>query len=838
MDLSTFSDAFAEEKSPIKLPQIYQDQYVRVEKSSSKGDAVMHQKDNDPIPLLETIAQAEHSKLVLLGKVGSGKSSFVDYLTWAIAASWQDQVDLSINSALQMRPVVRLRLRNIATQMDEQDYQHIGLIIQKAIEREIERLIGEAMPNYFDQLLKQGVILLDGLDEVTRNDSRLFTMLDAIDTFAQKLSAQARIIITSRPYAYETHRLNDFKVMELAAMNDEQISTFIEHWYRLMPAKDVWKNGATGQAANLTAMVLNPKQAYLKPLAEIPLTLTLMTALHYARNILPHSRAELYKHSVELLLDRWQRRLQIYKNEHDEFEADEYRALNLGRGKLTDLLSAFALRIHKRQQQEHQANPDKQGQTYSDINRHEMLGMFADYLYEEKIQNCEANQLLEFLQFRSSILVATAEEHFSFVHRSFQEYLAAKDLVAYGGIDEIELLVKQDSRWWREVFLLFIGIKAEDNFNYAMRDLRQCVYEPDADSNSLSDGDWALTVLSAKAAIEVGLPDKKNRHHTFQQLNATLRAWMHQQMLLKTRPILERAEAGQCLGVLGDPRKGVGVILSGGKSLPDIDWIPIPAKGKTFMMGSDDALKYEKPAHLQTMPEDYHLSRYPVTNAQFAAFVDAGAYQNKQYWSDKAWQYIQHNKMEYPRYWHNWQWNTANHPVVGVSWFEAMAFVRWLNAVKSEQGTVRLPTEREWEFAARGEQSLIYPWKNDWQAELANIGELGLKQTSAVGLFEQPNPFAVDDMAGNVWEWTQSQWGKKVWADETKTQLAEPDFAYPYDERDGRENRDETQAFVLRGGSWFNYGRDCRSSVREWGNPEGRNDNVGFRLLLSLASDS
>jgi len=835
LDLSTIADPFAEQGHKVTLDQVYQDQYVRQESKQYKDNRDFMAKSHEeskPIPLLEAVADDDNKRLVILGKVGSGKSSFIDYLSWGIASSWLDQPSVSI--PFKKRPVVRIVLRNIAVEMQGSKSKDSYLLIKQAIDNEIEKIAGEVLPHYYEELLEQGVILLDGLDEVTRNDGRLQKLLNAIEDFSQHLSDAARLIITSRPYAYDEHRLAGFKVVELEPMDDQQIKAFIQHWYKIMPPKDIWQNGAVGQASNLTDIILDQRRTYLKKLAETPLTLTLMTSLHYARNILPHSRAELYESSLGLLLDRWQQRLYVYKQDHG-FEDYEYKALNVPTAELTSMLTKLANKVHQRQQQEQAAAENNQ---YTDITRDEIIATFDDNLRRDL--DCRADNLLDFMQYRSAILVATSDQHFSFVHRSFQEFLVAKSIAnSLDWRNTIKDFVYQDHRWWREVFLLLMGLKSLHSFGDAMSAMMLWIDDlPDDSWQQTEIGKWALIRLSANAAIEVKLLEKLNDDTAYKTLLSRLQEWLTKYLNYKALPILERAEAGRFLGLLGDQRKGVGVKIVNDQCLPDIDWVHIPAKGKAFMMGSDDHYEYEKPAHSQTMPEDYHLSRYPVTNAQFAAFVDGGGYQDQQYWSDKVWQSIQHNKIEYPRYWHNWQWNTANHPVVGVSWFEAMAFVRWLDAVKSEQGRVRLPTEREWEFAARGEQSLIYPWGNDWQAELANTKELSLKQTSAVGLFEQPNPFAVDEMTGNVWEWTQSQWGNKLWAGEAKTQLADPDFAYPYDERDGRENMDEHQAFVLRGGSWYLNYRDCRSSDRNRFNPGFRNYNVGFRLLLSLASDS
>jgi formylglycine-generating enzyme required for sulfatase activity len=293
-------------------------------------------------------------------------------------------------------------------------------------------------------------------------------------------------------------------------------------------------------------------------------------------------------------------------------------------------------------------------------------------------------------------------------------------------------------------------------------------------------------------------------------------------MANQTNDIKERAKAGLLLGWLGDDRKGVAAIKQQeGVIIPDIDWVLIDAQGKSFMMGANNGDKAEKPEHEQTMPANYYLSRYPITNAQYQAFIDAGGYAKDTYWqSDQAKAWKTENNIQYPRYWDEELWNCPNQPVVGISWFEAMAYAKWLNDY--QEGVVRLPTEREWEFATRGEQSLIYPWGNDWQKDKANAEQV-IGRTSSVGLFNQAknSPFQLDDMAGNVWEWMVNN-------------------HHAYDEKEGYKDWDvdENKDFVLRGGSWYRNDRVCRSSGRLRGDPEVRLNFIGFRLLLSLASDS
>ena len=153
-----------------------------------------------------------------------------------------------------------------------------------------------------------------------------------------------------------------------------------------------------------------------------------------------------------------------------------------------------------------------------------------------------------------------------------------------------------------------------------------------------------------------------------------------------------------------------------------------------------------------------------------------------------------------------------------------MAFCAWLSAQTGQE--IRLPSEPEWERAARHTDGRSYPWGDAGDlAQHCNMSDTGIGSPSAVGIF--PSGHAIcgaADMAGNVWEWTRSLWG---------VDIEKPDYGYPYQADDGRENPDApaTVRRVLRGGS-FDYGRhDVRCAYRYWFNPNARSYNVGFRVV-------
>ena len=239
----------------------------------------------------------------------------------------------------------------------------------------------------------------------------------------------------------------------------------------------------------------------------------------------------------------------------------------------------------------------------------------------------------------------------------------------------------------------------------------------------------------------------------------------------------------------------------------EMELIRIPAG--EFLMGSDPAkdkktFDDELPQHRLRLLE-YYIAKYPVTVVQFSAFVEQSGYQFK----------VKDNLKGKP-----------NHPVVRVTWHEAIAFCEWLR--QKTPHTFSLPSEAEWEKAARGTDGRIYPWGNRFDKNRCNMEESGIKTTTPAGKYSPwgDSPFGCADMAGNVWEWTRSLWGK-----DSET----PEFKYPYDFDGERENLEvgNDVARVLRGGSFFSNTRLVRCAFRGGYGPLDRNDLMGFRVVAS-----
>ena len=196
----------------------------------------------------------------------------------------------------------------------------------------------------------------------------------------------------------------------------------------------------------------------------------------------------------------------------------------------------------------------------------------------------------------------------------------------------------------------------------------------------------------------------------------------------------------------------------------------------------------------------FDIDIYLVTNGQFRIFMDAGGYANQTWWSQKGWLWRKDTGVRNPAHWDDSKWNRNDHPVVGLSWYEADAYARWVG--------MALPTEQQWERAARGVDGWEYPWGNAFDHARCNA------QTSAITtpVYRYSNgisPEGCYDMAGNVWEWTASQ----------------------------VEDEDQ-ETYIIKGGSWSDDADAARCASRRSVRPDLRHSTVGLRCVRKTIQHS
>jgi len=337
------------------------------------------------------------------------------------------------------------------------------------------------------------------------------------------------------------------------------------------------------------------------------------------------------------------------------------------------------------------------------------------------------------------------------------------------------------------------------------------------------------------------------------KVNDDLKREIQQLLIARTQDmkadLRARIAAGEALGLIGDPRFVRHKGEHGDYLLPPLVDIP----GGTYPMGADDS-EYddEKPAHTVELAS-FQIGQFPVTNAEYKLFIEAGGYEDEQWWDTEealAWlqgeastegvkqQWRDNRRLflkesedsirgwtnytseqkdavitlrnwteEYfenwldetfppgklyrqPEYWDDTRFNNPSQPVVGVTWVEARAYCNWLTANAGGERIYRLPTEAEFEAAARGKKGRLFPYGNKFDASRCNTFESHIRRTTPVGIFDNATPEGAFDLSGNAYTWTLSIY------DQDK-------FPYPYQSGDAREDILATGVRrVVRGGAW------------------------------------
>jgi formylglycine-generating enzyme required for sulfatase activity len=262
--------------------------------------------------------------------------------------------------------------------------------------------------------------------------------------------------------------------------------------------------------------------------------------------------------------------------------------------------------------------------------------------------------------------------------------------------------------------------------------------------------------------------------------------------------------------------------------------IPVPAG--PFLMGTgadeieaiaawdDEARRWadkgrfdrERPRSMVRLP-DFWIGRYPVTVGAFRPFIEAGGYGAERFWAPAGWRWLATVGRTEPDHWRDGRWAGEDDlPVVGLSRYEAHAFTRWLS--EQEAHPFRLPTEAEWEKAARGVDGRLFPWGEGFGAGRANTREAGLERTTRVDAYSATDvsPYGCIDMGGNASEWTASAYRP-----------------YPYQvDADCYDPAGELLR-VIRGGSWFKGKLRARTAARGYNDPDFADNDLGFRLACS-----
>jgi formylglycine-generating enzyme required for sulfatase activity len=713
-------------------------------------------------------------KLVILGDPGSGKSTFLRRVAFELCRNLRGTRPAGAApfiSEEDKRLPILIRAADLAKRLadpdrpakpdDSPDWLPWFLGRQNAEYR------WELDESFFRRRLEQEgncLLMVDGLDEAPERLVR--ERLSRIFEKATRAFARCDFLVTTRDQTYWGDAvLAGFHTLRIGHLESPEIRTFFRHFATALAlAEDESKTflGALEDALR--------HRFEIRDMARNPVMLTALAVLQHNGQRLPEHRVELYD---EIL--RWLA------------AAREGKSGRPSADKCLELLRRLAL-----------AMQDHPGGRIVQINKRTAAELAAA-MFGGAIEHNE--RLLENETEDSGILSPAGQTDLKFWHLSFQEYLAAREIGSLTESGQIERVVGSGKLYkpeWRETMRLLGGVLRLQG-EAKVEGLFQAILS--ARGSSLPEQARCAGLLGSMMRDLSGMgykPATPEYESTLKSLDRIFLAAEAARIDVKTR-----IEAAEALGSVGDSR------LEGG------NWIAIPAG--TFRMGAQskrkngrnydpEASDEESPVH-EVRLRAFRIGRFPVTVQEFAVFMDSGGYETRRYWAAGG-----YCEFQQPDGWEGQRLH-LNRPVTGVSWFEAAAYCAWAGG--------RLPTEAEWERAARGPKSSRFPWGDEpaLDPSWANYRHRDSPGSpTPVGVFPAGNSTeGISDLLGNVWEWCTDWYGE--YSEETAEDPAGPP--------NGKYR-------VMRGGSWNNDPQYVRVSYRDGGVPAYRNYVVGFRCAGEL----
>jgi formylglycine-generating enzyme required for sulfatase activity len=653
--------------------------------------------DEEAVPLQ---AALEKRRLVLVGDPGAGKSTFLRRIAFAACETLLGKNPLAAEELIPQKPCP-VPLYISAASLANHIQKHLRDSTSPADAHSPEWLshyLGE-----LDADLDGGfILLLDGLDEVS-DLARRKNIAKLLES-AARTYAKTPIVATSRPPAYGGETvIPGFATVQIRPLEPAAVETFVEKWCRaLYPAEETAKKHQTELLEEIRS------RPEIQRMAVNPVMLTALAALHWNQKCLPDQRSELYESVLKWLAES--REAQTGRSAVQCLAMMEYLAYTMhtdAKGKQVEITRHAAARI--------------------------LAPRFRE-VEEEHERIASAERFLAGEETDSGILISRGNT-VKYWHLTFQEYLTAKAL-SVRDAERRRLLFEEGrlySPGWRETALLLAGVLCG-----------QDAERVDAFLGEILDqlGDQTTLTDRAKCVGLIGriLRDLKSWNYRIAdkryQENLSRCLAIFEKAQVREIDLATRLDAADAIGQAGDPR------------LDGDNWVRL--EGGSFWMGAQktdpdgknydpEAFDNESPVRLETVAT-FWMGRYPVTVQEYAGFVEAGGYGKEEFWSAGGF-----GEFSEPGYWRQ-QLQHPNRPVVRVGWYEAAAYCVWNQS--------RLPSDAEWEYAARGgREETRYPWGNEPPDNFrANVGG-SPSEVVPVGMYpEGATPSGVQDLAGNVWE--------------------------------------------------------------------------------------